>query len=106
MAAFGVGANLASYGSRGRSPTLAAFGEDQQAEATNELGQAADIENRRNIANKQARAQAKQGNSALGSTVGGLAGGAIAGATYGSAAGPWGSLIGGLVGALAGQFLS
>jgi len=106
MAAFGIGPNLANYGSRGRSPSLVAFGQDQNQEALGELGQAAAIENDRENKNKIAKAQAKQGNQALASTVGGLAGGAIAGATYGSAAGPWGSLIGGVVGALAGNFLS
>lgn len=102
MASFGIGPSLANYGSRGRSPSLVSFGEDQQAEATSELSQAAAIENQRNAQNKVAKANAKQGNMALGSAVGGLAGGAIAGATYGTAAGPWGSLIGGVLGAVAG----
>ncbi len=100
---FGIGPNLASYGSRGRSASLVAFGEDQNQSALNELGQAAAAETARENKNKLAKAEAKQGNQALGSTVGGLAGGAIAGAMYGSAAGPWGTVIGGVVGALAGS---
>lgn len=106
MASFGIGPNLANYGSRGRSPSLVAFGQDENQEALSELGQAAAIQTDRDNKNKIAKAQAKQGNQALGSTIGGLAGGAIAGATYGSAAGPWGSLIGGVIGALAGNLFS
>lgn len=106
MPAFGIGPSLSSYGSRSRSPSLAAFGEDQQQEATQELGVAAADETKRNDANKIATAQAKQGNQALGGTLGGLAGGVAAGAEWGSAAGPWGTLIGGVVGALAGNLFS
>ncbi len=101
MASFGVGANLASQGRRSGTG-LAEFGQDQQQQATQELAQAAEMENRRNASNKLAKAQAKQGNQALGASLGGLAGGAAAGAMYGSAAGPWGTLIGGVLGAVAG----
>jgi len=80
-----------------------AFGEDQNQEALKELGQASAMETERENKNKIAKAEAKQGNQALGSTVGGLAGGAIAGAMYGSSAGPYGTLIGGVIGALAGS---
>lgn len=106
MASFGIGPSLAAYGSRGRSPSLAAAGQSEETLATNELGQAAALETQRNDANKRAAAEAKQGNQALGSTVGGLAGGAAAGAMYGSSAGPWGTVIGGVIGALAGNFMS
>ena len=98
----GIGPNLASYGSRGRSGSLVAFGQDQNQQAMTELGQAAQIETQRENQNKVAKAEAKQGNQALGSTLGGLAGGAAAGAMYGSSAGPWGTVIGGVIGALAG----
>jgi predicted lipid-binding transport protein (Tim44 family) len=104
VASFGIGPNLASYGSRGRSSSLAAFGQDQEQEATQELGAAAAMETQRNVANKQTETQRKQGNQALGSTLGGLAGGAAAGAMYGSSAGPWGTVIGGVLGAIAGNF--
>lgn len=125
MASFGVGPNLANYGSRGRSPSLAAYGQDQMAEADRDLAGVAKEESQRNAFNTQAKAAAKQGNMALGSTLGGLAGYALgsgggaavagaagagasaaAGAEAGSAIGPWGTLIGGVVGALAGAFFS
>lgn len=103
-ASFGIGPNLANYGSRGKSASLTSFGASEQGEATAELGAAAGIEQKRNASNEVAAAQRKQGNSAMASTVGGLAGGAVAGAEFGSAAGPWGTLIGGVVGALAGNY--
>ena len=102
MASFGIGANLSTYGGRGRSGTLSAYGEDVQREATQELQAASDEETRRNVKNTQIVAQNKAGNQQLGGAIGGLAGGAIAGAEWGSAAGPWGTLIGGVVGAIAG----
>lgn len=92
-ASFGVGASLANYGVKGRSNNLATQGQDQQKEATEQLGAAAALEGNRNRQNKMAKAQAKQGNQQLGST---------AGATIGSAFGPWGTLIGGIAGALIG----
>ena len=78
MPGFGVGANLANYGSRGRSPSLASAGMDQQAEATKELGAAATAESKRNAQNTLSRAEAKQGNMALGAQLGGMAGAPIA----------------------------
>ena len=102
MAGFGVGANLSNYGSRGRSPSLAAYGMDQEAEATKELGVAATEETKRKAANTMAEAEAKQGNAALGSSLGGLAGGAA----LGSSIGPWGTVIGAVVGGLAGSLFS
>lgn len=96
-ASFGVGASLANYGSKSRSSSLTAFGEDQQTQATQELGVAASMEGARNNQNKMARAQAKQGNQQLG---------ASSGAMIGASFGPWGALIGGVVGALAGGSIS
>lgn len=106
MASFGIGPSLANYGTRGRSPSLAAFGQSEQAEATGEIAKAADLETKREDENKVAKAQARAGNMQLGATVGGLGGGALAGAQFGSAAGPWGTLIGGLVGTIAGGLFS
>lgn len=106
MPAFGIGPSLASYGTRGRSPSLAAFGQSEDQQATSGLQSDAAAETQRNDANIKNAAAAKQGDQALGSTVGGLAGGAVAGAEFGSAAGPWGTVIGGVVGALAGRFMS
>ena len=88
MARYGVGASLAS------------LGQGQKSEAMEVLGQAADVETRRNAQNKMLEAQEKAQRQQLGSTVGSLAGAAV-GAKYGSIGGPWGSLIGGLVGAVA-----
>ena len=94
MAGYGVGASLAT------------IGQSQKREAIQELGAAAQQEERRNAENTLAKAQAKQGNQALGGALGGLAGGVAAGAAYGSAAGPWGTVIGGVLGALAGSIFS
>lgn len=105
MASFGVGANLATYGGRGKSPSLSAYSEDVQKEAIGELGQAAQEETHRNAQNKVAEAERKQSNQAMVGAIGGLAGGVAAGAMYGSAAGPYGMLIGGVLGAIAGSFM-
>lgn len=79
---------------------LAGFGMSQKNDAMQALGQAADQEQRRNLANEQAEAARKAGNAQLGSTLGALGGMAL-GAQYGAVGGPLGSLIGGVVGALA-----
>lgn len=89
-------------GTYGLGGGLAGYGQAQQAEATQMLGQAAASENQRNIENEQLESQRKQGNQQLGATLGTLGGMAL-GAQYGSAAGPWGAVIGGLVGAVAGN---
>lgn len=102
MASLGVGASLASRGRQ--QPNLSTFGQGQEQQAMDELGAASSMETARENNNRRAKAEAKQGNQALGSTLGGLAGGAAAGAMYGTAAGPWGTLIGGVLGALAGNF--
>lgn len=79
---------------------LTGAGMQQKNEAMQILGNAADQEQQRSIANKQAEAARKQGNQQLGATVGGLAG-AYAGAQMGGSLGPWGALAGAVVGALA-----
>jgi hypothetical protein len=89
--------------SLGIGGSLASYGMNQMMEGTQELGNVADQEARRNAANKANEMQARQGRQQLGATLGSLAGGAWAGAEYGSAAGPWGTLIGGIVGALGGN---
>ena len=87
---------------RGIADSLVGEGSSQQSQATRELGVAAGEETKLNAENKMRKAQAQQGNQALGGTLGGIGGGALAGAEFGSAAGPWGTMIGGIVGALAG----
>lgn len=88
-------------GGYGVGASLATFGQNQQQEATQLLGKAADEESARNAKNKELEAQERAGKKQLGATVGGVAGMAI-GAEYGAAAGPWGALIGGVIGAVAG----
>ena len=105
MPGSGIGPNLANYGSRGRSPSLVSFGENQQDTATQGLGAAAQEETQRNASNTMRAAQAKAGNEQLGGAVGAL-GGAAAGAEWGSVIGPWGTLIGGVLGAVAGGLFS
>jgi len=97
MPGFGIGPNLSTYGSRGRSPSLAAFGENQQDTATQGLGAAATEETQRNASNTMRAAQAKAGNEQLGGTIG---------AEWGSVIGPWGTVIGGVLGAVAGGLFS
>lgn len=80
--AYGVGASLASYG------------QGQQQEAMQLLGQSAKDEAQLEMQNKAAEHQRKAGNVQLGAT-----GGAIAGMAVG---GPWGAVVGGLVGAVGG----
>lgn len=80
----GIGASLASIGaSRGR-------------EALQEAGKAAEIEQRRDLANQQMEQQQKMGNQQLGATLG---------ATVGTAFGPVGTLVGGAIGAIAGGLI-
>ena len=67
-----------------------------QSQATAMLGQAADMETKRKIANQQAEQQAKAG---------GATAGAMAGAYYGSSFGPWGTAAGAVIGAIAGDSL-
>lgn len=92
MAGMGVGA------------TLASLGQSQMQQATQDLGQAANEENKRNMENKQIKAAAKQGNQSLGATVGALGGFAL-GAQAGAGGGPYGALIGGVIGAVAGGMI-
>lgn len=87
---YGVGASLGKMG-------LVGVGLQQKRDATAQLGQAADEEQRRNLENERRERERQQQNQQLGATAG-----ALAGATYGSAMGPWGTIIGGVVGGLAG----
>lgn len=82
---YGIGASLAS------------IGQEQHREAMRMVGEAANQEQQRNIANQQIEQQTKAGNMQLGSTLG---------ATVGSAFGPLGTLAGGAIGAIAAGFLS
>ncbi|SRR5258706_7856225 len=68
----------------------------EQAQATDMLGRAAEMETQRNIANQQNEQAAKAGGASLGASAG-----AIAGMSFG----PWGALAGGLLGAIAGNEL-
>lgn len=79
---YGLGASLANYG------------QGQQAEAMQALGQTAKTEAELEMQNKNAESQRKAGNAQLGAT-----GGAMAGLAVG---GPWGAVVGGLVGGIAG----
>ncbi len=87
---YGVGASLGSLG-------LAGMGMQQQKEATDMLGKAADEEQRRNIANKQAEQQRKTTNMTTGATTGAMIGTQIMPG--------WGTVIGGAIGAIAGNFM-
>jgi hypothetical protein len=81
---------------------LVGMGVRQKEGAMNALNQAAEGENRRNMAGKEAEATRKAGNTQLGSTLGAMGGMAL-GAQYGSVGGPMGMMIGSVVGALAGS---
>lgn len=85
-AGLGVGASLAS------------IGQSRQREAMQMLGQAADAESQRNMANQRIEQQTEAGNRQLGATLGSVAGMALGG--------PFGSLIGGAIGTIAGGVLS
>jgi uncharacterized protein YqgC (DUF456 family) len=73
---------------------LIGVGAQQKGDAMNMLGQAADAENARNIANKQIEAQDKASKAQTGATAGALAG------MY--TFGPVGAVVGGLAGAVIG----
>ena len=72
---------------------LIGVGAQQQGEALDLIGQAADQENQRNIANKQQKAQTKATNAQTGATLG---------ATAGMAFGPIGAVVGGIAGGILG----
>ncbi len=76
---------------------LVSAGLQQQGQAADMLGTAAEKEQARNLGNRQREQQRKAGNVQLGATAG-----AMAGAYYGASMGPWGALIGGVVGAIGG----
>lgn len=63
MPGFGIGPNLATYGSRGRSPSLVSFGQNEQDMADQELGSAATQETRRNAFNTQVRPEPRPATS-------------------------------------------
>lgn len=82
MASYGVGASLASYG------------QSQERDATQALGEVAKDETQREMGNKAAEQQRKAGNAQLGATGGAMAGMMVAG--------PWGALAGAAIGGVAG----
>jgi hypothetical protein len=79
-----------SYGLGGGG--LADFGQAQQREAMGALGQAAEAEHQRNMANQRNKAAAKAGKQQLGASAGAMLGMQVAG--------PWGAVIGGVLGGL------
>lgn len=83
---------------------LAGVAQQREAEAMRMLGQAAEMEARREEENRARRSAAEAGNVSLGTTVGGAAGYAI-GAQIGSVGGPWGTVAGAVLGGLAGKYL-
>lgn len=88
--AYGVGASLGSLG-------LAGMGMEQQKQATDALGKAADDEQRRIIENRRQEQQRKTTNASTG---------AAAGAMIGTQIMPgWGTAIGAVVGGLAGNYM-
>ena len=89
-ARYGMGSSLGRLG-------LTGVGLQQKADATAQLGRAADEEQQRNIENERRERERKTQNQSLGATAG-----ALIGAQYGSTLGPWGTVIGGLAGGLAG----
>jgi phage tail tape-measure protein len=89
---YGVGASLNSLG-RNAGGGLAGAAEAREQQGMQMLGDVAAQETQRNIANTQARAQAKAGNMQLGATLGAAIGSVVPGV---------GTLIGGVLGGLAG----
>ncbi len=83
--------------SYGLGSSLLSMGSEQQGQAVQLLGKAADEEAQRNIFNKQAEQQAKATNAQTGATLGATAGMAV----YG----PVGALVGGLAGGVLGGLL-
>lgn len=89
---------------------LAGVGMQQQGQALDMLGRAAEQEQSRNLQNQQLEQQRKAGNVQLGSSIGSV-GGAVAGslltaqggALAGSVAGPVGVAVGAMVGGLLGS---
>lgn len=96
MSGFGIGASLSSYGARARSPSLAAFGQDEESQAMGEMGQAASLETQRNAENTRLAAQDKAGKQQLGATLGAMAGNAVLPGLGGVIGGLFGGLAGGL----------
>ena len=84
--AYGMGASLASYG------------QAQERDAMQALGEVAKDETQREMGNKVTEQQRKAGNVQLGAM-----GGAMLGMQYGAALGPWGALAGAAIGGLAGS---
>jgi hypothetical protein len=82
---------MANYGLGGGG--LADFGQAQQRQALNALGQVADAEARRNMANQANKVAEKAGQKQLGGTAGAMIGMSVGG--------PWGAVIGGVLGSMA-----
>lgn len=78
----------------GIGASLASLGQSRQREAMQMLGQAADAESQRNMANQRIEQQTEAGNRQLGATIGSTIGMGVGG--------PIGSLVGGAIGAIAG----
>jgi uncharacterized protein YqgC (DUF456 family) len=82
---------MAQYGIGAGAGGLTGYGMDQEKEAVGLLGQSADAESKRNIANQQANLDRKAGNAKLGATLGSAIG-------MVTPLGPVGSIVGGLLG--------
>lgn len=76
---------------------LAGVGMQQQAQAADMLGRAAEQEQSRNLANEQLGRQRKAGNAQLGASAGAMAGFAMTGGN------PVGAMVGSLLGAVGGS---
>lgn len=74
---------------------LAGAGLQQQGQALDMLGSAAEQEQQRNLQNQQLDQQRKAGNTQLGGTAGAMAGFAVGG--------PVGAMVGGLLGSIGGS---
>lgn len=81
----------------GIGASLASLGQSRQREAMQMLGQAADAESQRNMANQRIEQQTEAGNRQLGATIGSTIGMGLGG--------PIGSLVGGAIGTIAGGLI-
>jgi uncharacterized membrane protein len=85
--------------------SLVGIGRTESGHALHGLGQAAQMEERRNAANRrlERRAEAAHTQNVASMTGTGAAAGAMAGAEEGSIGGPYGALVGAAAGFLAGE---
>lgn len=81
----------------GIGASLASLGQSRQREAMQMLGQVADAESERNMANQRIEQQTEAGNRQLGATIGSTIGMGLGG--------PIGSLVGGAIGTIAGGLI-